>query len=172
MKTLLLAVLTMALAPAWGQKLELKLDSVAAKASEKTEVDLDGPVLAAVLKNTTSKGLDAIAANVTGVFVRSYEFANDDAFTDADLAPLRKQVAGTPGWSRIINVKEEKESTEIYMFSDAGKPAGFLLITAEPNELTVVHVQGAIQLAQLQELVQSSIQFDLKNLPVNAPKAQ
>jgi hypothetical protein len=39
------------------------------------------------------------------------------------------------------------------------KPAGFLLISAEPKELTVIHVAGSIQLAQLKELVDSTIKF-------------
>ena len=171
MKRLMLAVLAVSLTTAWGQKLELKLDAVAARAHEKSEVDLDGALLAAMLKNFQSKDVQGVLPNVTGISVRDYEFAKDGEYSDADLAPLRKQVAGVPGWSRIVNVKEDKETTEIYMYSDAGKPAGFLLINAEPKELTVVHVQGTIELAQLQELVQSSVQFDLKNLPAGA-KAQ
>ena len=34
-----------------GQKLELKLDNVAAKASKKNEVDLDGPLLKMAVAN-------------------------------------------------------------------------------------------------------------------------
>lgn len=172
MKTLMLGVLTMALVPAWGQKLDLNFDSVAAKAQNKTEVDLEGPVLTAMQKSVNNKDLAGILQKVTGVFVRTYEFEKNGAYSDADLQTLRKQVTGAPGWSRVVNVKEDNESTEIYVFSDAGQPAGFLIISAEPKELTVVHVQGTIQLAQLQEVVQSSIQFDLKNLPSHAPSAQ
>ena len=172
MKTLMLAALTVALVPLWGQKLDLNLDSIAAKARNKAEVDLEGPVLAAALKSISDKSLDGIVQKVTGVFVRNYEFEKDGAYSDADLDALRRQVAGAPGWSRVVNVKEDNETTEIYMFSDAGKPAGFLIISAEPKELSVVHVRGSIQLAQLQEVVQSSIQFDLKNLPVKASSAQ
>ena len=171
MKTLMLAVLVVSLTPAWGQKLEIKLDAVAARAHEKSEVDLDGALLAAILKDVQSKDREGVLPNVTGISVRDYEFTKEGEYSDADLAPLRKQVAGVSGWSRVVNVKEDNETTEIYMYSDGGKPAGFLLINAEPKELTVVHVQGTIQLAQLQELVQSSVQFDLKNLPAGA-KAQ
>lgn len=172
MKTLILAVLTVVLVPAWGQKLDLNFDSVAAKARNKTEIDLDGPVLAALQKTVTDKDLNGVMQKVTGVFVRNYEFDKEGGYSDADLATLRKQVAGAPGWSRVVNVKEDTEITEIYMYTDAGQPAGFLIISAEPKELNVVHVRGTIQLAQLQEVVQSSIQFDLKNLPGKAPSAQ
>lgn len=175
MKTLAWIALTAALVPAWGQKLDLQFDKLAAKANQKTEVDVDRAALAMFAKNSGAKGLDGILSGVNGVTVRNYEFAQTGAYNDSDLEPLRKQVASGTGWSRIVNVKEEHESTEIYMFSQGDTPGGFLIISAEPKELTVVHVQGNIQLAQLQELVQSSVKFDLKNLPAGskpAPSAQ
>ncbi len=161
-----------ALAPA--QKLDLKLDSVAAAAAEKAEVDLDESQLGLGKKfagGAVPKPLQGALSGVKEIHVRSYEFEKPGAYSDRDLEGIRKQVGAGSGWSRIVNVKEDNETTEIYMYSDGGKPAGFLLINAEPKELTVVHVQGTIQLAQLQELVQSSVQFDLKNLPAGA-KAQ
>jgi hypothetical protein len=163
-KALLIAALAATLAPVWGQQLDLKFDSIAAKAKEKTEIDLDNNALTALAKVGAAKGLDGILANITGVAVRSYEFAREGEYNDRDLEALRKQVSGGNGWSRIVNVKEEKEATEIYMLTAAGKPGGFLVISAGPQELTVVSVQGTIQLAQLQELVQSNIAFDLKSL--------
>jgi hypothetical protein len=159
-KALILAALAATLTPIWGQQVDLKFDAIAAKAKEKTEIDLDGNALSALMK---LGGKNDLLANVTGVVMRNYEFAKEGEYSDRDLEPVRKQVSGT-GWSRILIVKEEKETTEIYMFTAAGKPAGFLLIAAEPEELTVVNVQGNIQVAQLQELVQSSIAFDLKSL--------
>jgi len=162
---LLLAALAATLTPIWGQQLDLKFDAIAAKAKDKTEVDLNGPALSILAKAGGAKaGLDGLLANLTSVAVRSYEFAKEGEYSDRDLEPLRKQVSGNNGWSRIVNVKEETETTEIYMFTTAGKPAGFLVIAAEPNELTVVNVQGTIQVAQLQELVNSTIAFDLKSL--------
>lgn len=175
MKTLAWMALTVALVPAWGQKLELNFDRLAAKAQEKTEVDLDHAAIGMFLKNSGAKGLDGVLSGVNGVVVRNYEFEQAGAYSDADLESLHKQVASGTGWSRIINVREDNESTEIYMFSQGDTPGGFLIISAEPKELTVVQVQGTIQLAQLQELVQSSVKFDLKNLPAGskpAPRAQ
>ena len=80
-------------------------------------------------------------------------------YSDTDLDAVRKQVSN---WSRILNVKEEHENVEIYMLSQDGKPAGFLLIAAEPKELTVVNVTGTIDLASLKEVVNSTIHYDLK----------
>lgn len=159
-----LAILAVALAPAWGQKLDFNFDNLAAKARDKAEVSIEGPLLDILKNKTSAKGTDGVFANVTGLFIRNYEFAKAGEYTEADLASLRKQVAGAPGWSRIINVKDGDETSEIYQYSAGGKPAGFL-ISAEPKELTVVQIEGSVQLAQLHELVESSVQFDLKKLP-------
>jgi hypothetical protein len=169
MKTLLLATVAALLAPTWAaaQKLELNFDALAAKAREKAEVDLDGAALKQSLQllGQNPKDPDAPSpfSGVQGLFVRHYEFAAPGAYSDSDLVSVRKQVASGSGWSRIVNVKEKNESVEIYMLTPAGaKPGGFLLIAAEPKELTVVHVIGPLDVSRLQELVNSRISYDLK----------
>src|SRR5581483_3234108 len=92
---------------------------------------------------------------------RIYEFAGPGQYSQSDLEALRKQVASGSGWSRIVNVKEKDESTEIYVLNRGDQMAGLLLIAAERTELTVVHVLGSIQLAELKALVKSTIQYDL-----------
>jgi hypothetical protein len=160
-KTIILAVLAATLAPAWGQNLDLKFDAIAAKASEKAEIDLDAPVVALFLKNAS--GIDGLS----GVIVRNYEFANPGAYAESDLDPLRRQVRGS-GWSRIVCAKETGETTEVYVFSSGGKPAGFLIINTKPKELTVMQVKGTIQLGELrqvEDLVPSRFAFNLRNIP-------
>jgi len=146
--------------PARSQSVDINLDALAAKAKEKAEVTLEGSLLTQALQNAPEKVKGAVA-NVSRVVVRHYEFATDGQYSDSDLEAIRKQVST---WSRVINVKEEHESTEIYLLSQNGKTAGFLLISAEPKELTVVHVAGSIDLASLQEVVNSTIHYDLKGV--------
>jgi hypothetical protein len=135
---------------------------LSAKAKEKAEVTLEGSLLTQALQKAPEKVKGAVA-NVSRVVVRHYEFATDGQYADSDLEAIRKQVSNSAGWSRVINVKEEHESTEIYMLSQNGKTAGFLLISAEPKELTVVHIVGSIDLASLQAVVKSTISYDLKS---------
>ena len=165
MKTLLTTLLTMMFclalsAPARAQGLDINLDTLSAKAKEKAEVTLEGSLLAQALQIAPANVKSAVA-NVTRVVFRHYEFATDGQYADSDLDAIRKQVST---WSRLLNVKEEHESTEIYMLTKDGKPAGFLLISAEPKELTVVHVVGSIDLASLREVVNSTIHYDLKGI--------
>ena len=163
-------------APAFAQKLDLDLTDIAAKAKEKVEVSLDG----AMLKSIQSGGLKDAAklppeiaklfSNIESVAVRNYQFEKAGDYSDRDLDRVRRQVSGGAGWSRIINVKEKNENTEIYVFSTSAQPTGFLIIAAEAKELTIVNIAGTVQIAQLKEIVDSTIRFDMASLNGDAKK--
>jgi hypothetical protein len=155
--------------PAKAQKLDLNLnfDAIAKKATEKTEMTLEGPMLN-MLKQALDKAGDKDKQNpfaaIDQVSIHNYEFEKAGDYSDSDLDPLRQQMAKAAGWSRLLSNKEKDQDTQIYVLMQGDKPAGFLLIAAEAKELTVIHVAGSIQLAQLKELVDSTIHFkDLVN---------
>jgi hypothetical protein len=181
MKTLLAVAVMAALAsvPASAQNLNLDLSAVAAKAATKNEITLDSNMIqmlqqVASLKKSDDKDKTAdlakILSGIQGVDIRNYEFAQAGAYSDRDLEPLRRQVGSGSGWSRIVNVKEKDESTEIYVHNQDGKPTGILVIAAEANELSVVHISGSVQLAQLKDVVNSTIHYDLASLAGAAAK--
>jgi hypothetical protein len=161
MKTLVTATFTLALCSvvAGAQTLNFNFDALSAKAKQKAEITLEGPLLAQALQSVPEK-VKGVVGNVNRVVVRHYEFEKTDQYGNSDLDGIRKQLSG---WSRVINVKEEHETTEIYMLNQNGQPGGFLLISAEPKELTVVHIVGSIDLASLQAVVKSTISYDLKS---------
>ena len=160
MRTLLTAALGLLMfGAASAQTFDFNLDALSAKAKEKAEITLEGSLLVQVLQMAPKNVQDAVA-NVRRVDVRHYEFANAGQYSDTDLDAVRKSVSS---WPRILNVKEEHQTVEIYMLSQDGKPAGFLLIAAEPKELTVLHVVGSIDLASLKEVVNSTIHYDLNS---------
>ena len=158
--------------PGAAQKLELKFDDLAARASEKAEVDLDGALLKFAMKaadqdKKDEKDKKALAGFLNGiqqVHVRHYEFDKAGAWSDKDLESVRKQVAGVAGWSRIVNVKEKNESTEVYVLMQGSDLGGALILSAEEKEFTVVHVQGTMTLAEMKELVDSKIAYNLGNI--------
>ncbi len=158
--------------PASAQKLELKFDALAAKATERAEVDLDGALLKFAMKaaghdskdEKDKKGLQDMLSGVQQIHVRHYEFDKPGAWSDKDLDAVRKQVDGVAGWSRIVNVKEKDESTEVYVLIQGSNLGGALILSAEEREFTVVHVQGTMTLAQMKELVDSKIAYNLGNM--------
>jgi hypothetical protein len=150
--TVALAGLLLSVAAA-GQKLELKLDSLAAKAAEKAEADLDGGALSVAQR--AGKLGHGMPATVTGVYVRNYEFSNPDAYSEKDLEPLRKQVREGSGWTRIIYAKEKHESTEIFVHNQGDQIRGLLILACEARELSVVYITGALTPDNVKELVKS-----------------
>lgn len=164
MKTLVVFAFVAALVsgPAKSQKLNLDLDAIAKNAKEKTELSLDGHMLDLLRQKVLTAGdqeKQALFAAVDQLAVYSYEFEKPGEYADSDLDPLRKQVESSAQWSRVLNVKEKNEDTRIYVSMQGGKQTGFLLINAEAKEVNVILVSGSIQLAQLKELVDSTIAY-------------
>jgi len=148
------------IAPA--QKLELKFDALAAKASDKAEIDLDGALLRLAARHGLSTGTAGdILGDVKAIHVRHYEFDKAGSYSDQDLAPPRKQVSESAGWSRILNVKEKDESTEVFVLTQAGKVGSCLILSAEANQLSVVYIMGTLTLAQVKGLADSDTLHDL-----------
>ena len=98
---------------------------------------------------------------VKEIHVRHYEFDKAGSYSDQDLEPLRKQVSEGAGWSRILNVKEKDENTEIFVLTQGGKIGSCLILSAEAKELSVVHIMGTLTLAQMKELADSDALHDL-----------
>ena len=143
-----------------AQKLDLKFDALAAKASDKAELDLDGALLRFATRHAKAEAGDFLG-DVKEIHVRHYEFDKAGSYSDQDLAPLRKQVSESAGWSRIINVKEKDENTEVFVLSQGGKIGSCLIVSAEAKQLSVVYVMGTLTLAQMKELAGSDTLHDL-----------
>ncbi|MCU1262655.1 MAG: hypothetical protein JWO80_5540 [Bryobacterales bacterium] len=140
-----------------GQMLDLKsLDRFASKASDTVDVHLEGPMLKMAAGFLSGDKADEaqvkkIVEGLTGVYVKSFEFAKSGEFTDADLDGIRSQLK-PPVWSRIVSVKSQKdgESSEVYMRATGKDQVGGLAVIAlDAKELTVVQVLGSIRLSDL-----------------------
>ena len=156
------ALLTGAFVPAaFGQnpKLDIQnLEPLAKKASEVVDVNLDGALLRLAGKFMTDEddreGLEIIK-NLKGIYVKNFEFAKPNEYSQADVESIRGQLQ-TPSWSRIVSAqnKPEGETSEIYLMtaSDAGTVLGMAIIDAQPKELTVVNIVGPIDMDKLSQL--------------------
>ena len=146
-------------ASAQGARLNLSfLDRLAERASEKQEITIDKNMLqgfGGTLVPAGPKGDAAkqILSELEGVYVRSYEFDDQKAFSMDDINAIRKQLSA-PGWSRIVANEEKGKGgdfglQEVWLFNPGGKLGGVFVINAEPGELQVINVVGPIDLAKL-----------------------
>src|SRR5262249_31249390 len=130
------------------------LDSLAQKAAETVDVTLDGPLLQLALKlipkDENLAGVRSLVAGLRGVYVRSYEFDSDGAYTPADVEAIRSQLA-SPGWIRIVGVHSlrNQETTDVFLMPQGDSLAGLAVLVAEKRELTVVNVVGPIDLNKI-----------------------
>ena len=151
---LLLALLAPRVALAQGAKLQLgHLDKLAQKAEETVDVTVDAAMLKETAGFLAGRGSDIVKAQkmlegITGIYVKSFEFNMPNAYTDSDVEAVRKQLTA-PGWSRLVGIREKGELTEIYMWRERDTNGGLVVISAEPNELTIVNIVGRVDLASL-----------------------
>lgn len=154
----LIVLMWFAFAGAGLAQIKIDLSHLAARASDTVDVSLDGSLLEIAGKFLSSEKPDearvkSLISGLKGIYVKSFEFDKQGAWSQSDLEPIRKQLAA-PGWVRIASVtsKADGESTEIFLRTEGGKTAGLAVLAAEPRELTIVQILGPIDLEQLSEL--------------------
>jgi uncharacterized protein DUF4252 len=136
-------------------KLDLSfLDRLEKIASEHASITIDSSTLGLAgqfMPNTKeSAAAKEVIAGLKGIFVRSFEFDSDNAYSTDDINAVRKQLAG---WNRIISSSEKGgDLAEVYLFQQAGKINGITILAAERRELTVVNIVGPIDLSKLKLL--------------------
>ena len=157
MRKIVLICLMFVAVSAQAQQIDLQsLDKLAAKASEKTQVDLNEALLklgAAFLsdKNPEESAGKKVIDGLKAVYVRTFQFEKEGAYSIADLQPIRDQLKA-PQWNRVVSVDEGKELTEVWMYRMGEDSGGMLILAAEPNELTVVNIVGTLNAADLAAL--------------------
>ncbi len=142
-----------------GAKLDIKLDHLAAKAERVVNVNLEGAMLEMgrkFLALEPRKGeADAVelVEGLQGIYVRSYHFAAEGAYTAADVEAVKKQLSGT-GWTSFVSVSDQKkgETVGVYSYMEGGKMMGTAVLSAEPLELTVVNIVGPMDIGKLGRL--------------------
>lgn len=130
------------------------LDKLGANAKESTNITLDGNTLkmASNLIVDDKDSVKSLVKNLKAIYIRSFEFAKPGEYDRADLAPLRAYL-NTPQWSKIVDVKEAAETSEIYLQPLANDQIGGLaVISAEPKELTVILIEGVLNRSDVGKL--------------------
>ena len=147
---------------ALGRAQDLKLppgvEKLAAKAKETVEVNMDGPMLRWASKflsteDPEEKKAARLVANLKGIYVRSFEFSEDGAYSPAEVESFRAQFR-SPEWSRVVGVRSERDGDNVDVFFrlENEKMAGIVIIAAEAKELTFVNIVGPLEVDQLADL--------------------
>ncbi len=163
MKTRILKLLIIILAAtplarhACGEEGSLALDlkHLETQAVQRVTVTMDKQLLDFAARFLPKKDPDtqkvrALVKDLDAISVRNLEFNRDHVYSAADLEKVRHQLAG-PGWSKMVEVRGD-ENVDFYVKKDGEKILGFTIISAEPKELTIVSIQGAIRPEQLADL--------------------
>jgi hypothetical protein len=130
------------------------LDKLGTKARESTNISLEGDTLKAAmsLMGSDSDKDAAFLKNLKSVQVHSYEFDKEGQYDPADLTAVRAYIKSLK-WSKIVDVKEDGETTEIYLQSPQNNQSGGLaVVSAEAKEVTVIVISGSINLSDVGKL--------------------
>ncbi|MEZ5402234.1 MAG: DUF4252 domain-containing protein [Bryobacteraceae bacterium] len=131
--------------------------TLAPKASQSVEVNLDGNLLNMARRFLSDSRPDEAQAkkllgNVKGIYVRVLEFDKPGEYSKTDVDNIMSKVRGA-GWQRVVDVKEKNgENTGVFLKSAGEEIEGIVVVAAEPKELTIVNIVGSIQPEQLREL--------------------
>ena len=158
-----LAIMTLILCaaiPCFGQNAKLQtddLDRLFSGASETVDVSVDGALLQVALKFLNANKPDEakireILGQLKGVYVKSFEFDRDGAYSLADVDLVRSQLSG-PGWSKVATVRSTRgDNVDVRLMLEGGIIAGVAVIVAEPREVTIINVVGPIDPEKISEL--------------------
>ncbi len=142
----------------WAQQFKFNLDRLAAKASNNVDVSVSGSTLkfaARFLDNSDpdEAKVKKLINGLDGIYVKSFEFKTEHAWSEADLESIRTQLHA-PEWERMLGYKssEDGETDEIYVRTENKKISGVAIIACEAKSVTVVNIAGAIDLDSLAEL--------------------
>jgi hypothetical protein len=148
-----------ALAPALvcGQPVKLDaLDKLAEKAENSVTVSLDGNLLQMASRFLSSDDPDQaqikkLVAGLKGVYVRNFEFEKAGEYQASDLEPIRSQLRD-PKWKKIVEVRGRDNAEVLLRQENEHVISGLAVIVAEAKELTVVYIDGPIDMDGLSKL--------------------
>ena len=122
-------------------------EKFAKNASDVTEVNLDPSMLGAV-STGKADGAD-IARKLDFIVVHSYTYDQPGMYRQEDLEEYRGKLAGS-GWKCFIHERSKQESSDICQRTGSDPETHELaILTAEPKELTFVHLKGRMSLGEL-----------------------
>ena len=149
MKITILAMLVAAGLAAQTLKLPVNIENLSRIATETVDVTMDTSMIRFADRFLSDRDRDQMKAKrvlrgLNSIQVKQFEFAREGAYAPGDLDSVRAQLRG-PNWSRMVQVKGIRENVEVFAQMRAGEMTGLVVLSAEPRELTIVHIDGPIR---------------------------
>ena len=162
LKIILLAFVLLAAITANAQDARLRferLNVLENKAEEVVEVNIDGKLLDLAkrvmvkVNDPNAKKIGQAISGLKGIYVRVYNFTNENQYNIADIDEIRSQLQ-SPGWEKLVNVRSKKDNQKIDVFTMfAGDVmSGVAVVVSESKSIAVINVIGPIDIDLLAEL--------------------
>lgn len=139
-------------------KIPPSLDRLADKAVEVVDVSMDASLLQLAARFLSDKDPDEarvkkMVGGLKGIYVKSYEFDSAGEYQPSDVEPLRVQLRA-PGWSRMVGIRSKRsgDNAEVFIKMDGNQVSGLAVIVADPKELTIVNIVGAVTPEEIRDL--------------------
>ncbi len=136
-----------------------KLDGLENKAQDVVEVSIDGKLLDLAKRvmvkvdDPNSKKIAQAISGLKGIYVRVYNFANENEYNVADVEEIRAQLQ-SPGWEKLANVRSKKNNQKVDVFTmfTGDVMSGVAVVVSDSKSIAVVNVIGPIDIDLLTEL--------------------
>lgn len=136
-----------------------KLNGLETKARDVVEVNVEGKLLNLAKRvlmkvdDQDAKKVGQAIAGLQGIYVRAYNFENENEYNMTDVDEIRSQL-NAPGWEKLANVRSKKNNQKVDVFTmfTGDQISGVAVIVSEAKSVAVVNVIGPIDIDLLVEL--------------------
>lgn len=161
-KFILLALVSLTAIAANAQDARLhfeRLNRLEERALDVVEVNIDGKLLdlaKRVLAKSNEQDAKKVAQAISGlkgIYVRVFNFANENEYNIADVEEIRTQLQA-PGWEKLVNARSKKnnQKIDIYTMFTGDMMSGVAVVVSESKSVALINVIGPIDIDLLVEL--------------------
>lgn len=161
-KIILPALFLFAAAAANAQDARLsfdRLNGLEAKAQDVVEVNIDGKLLDLAkrvlvkVNDQDAKKVGQAISGLKGIYVRVFNFANENEYNVADVEQIRSQLQ-SPAWEKLANVRSKKNNQKVDVFTmfTGDVMSGVAVVVSDTKSIAVVNVIGPIDIDLLAEM--------------------
>lgn len=122
-------------------------EKFATGASDVTEINLDPKMMGMV----HGGGGGELAHKMKYMVIHTYEYPKPGMYKDEDVEAYRKKLQDG-SWSCSVHVKDKSGTTDICSRNTSGEGSEMVILTAEPKELTFIHMSGNMSLDELSKM--------------------